>query len=81
MRFQITINHGQRIAAASIEADDEAIEGLSIQIDRDDDGQWVLWAFDDRGREPIGAYPTWREAVAAFSQTIVFEVGHGNGRG
>jgi hypothetical protein len=79
MRFQITINHGQRIAAASIDLDGESNEGLSITIDRDDDGQWVLWAFDDHGREPIGAYPTWPDAVAAFSQTIVLEVGYRRG--
>jgi hypothetical protein len=79
MRFQITINHGQRVAAASIELDGESDESLSISIDRDEDGQWVLWAFDDRGREPIGAYPTWSEAVEAFSQTIVLEVGYGHG--
>jgi hypothetical protein len=77
MRLHITVNHEQRIATASIELNGEGDTDLSLEIERDDEDQWVLWAVDGHGREPIGAYPTWSDAVAAFSQTIVFEVGHG----
>jgi hypothetical protein len=77
MRLHIMANHEQRIATASIELNGGGDADLSLEIERDHEDQWVLWAVDSHSREPIGAYPTWSAAVAAFSQTIVFEVGHG----
>jgi hypothetical protein len=77
MRLHITINHDEKVATASIALDGGTAASLSLEIEQDEAGQWVLWAVDGHGREPIGAYPTWAEAVASFSQTIVFEVGHG----
>jgi hypothetical protein len=78
MRLNITVNYQQRFATASIELNGKGVADLSLEIERDDENHWVLWAVDGHGREPIGAYSTWSDAVAAFSQTIVFEVGHGH---